>query len=214
MPRREYTSAGQDDAVSTEGLTFTIDGTEFTCHGRISAFDLSEFAGPAADAGEDILDPGVMRILSDLMRAVLGDETYRALRRHTRAHRTPDEVIQQILMDLTEDAVSRPSPGPSQSPAGPAAPVPASSAVVSRSPAGRPATRDHLPPRQRRARQPKVPDRAKVVTALASDGGDLRFADAAPRKPRAAVPAGPPMIRRISASGETTFEPIPETGTG
>src|ERR1700748_3626429 len=105
-PKRTYTSAAsKDDAASTEGLTFELDDVEFTCHGRISAFDLAEFAGPVADAGNaDTADPAVLRILTDFLRVVLGDKTYAAFTRHRRVHKTPDEVVQQILFDIIEDA--------------------------------------------------------------------------------------------------------------
>ena len=106
-------------------MTFRLDGVLFTCHGRVSAFDLAEFAGRAEDAGpeDNIADPGVVRILADFMHGLLGDPTYAEVTRHRRAHHTPDPVMQQIIFDLIEDSANRPSPRPSPSPAGPPAPV-------------------------------------------------------------------------------------------
>lgn len=132
---RTYTSAATtDDAASTEGLTFTLDETEFTCHGRISAFDLAEFAGPVADAGNaDSADPAVLRILSDFLRTVMGEQTYAKFTKHRRVHKTPDEVVQQILFDIIEDSSDSPTSGPAPSPAGPGSPAPAP--AVSSSPA-------------------------------------------------------------------------------
>lgn len=141
MAPREYSSAATaDDAVSTEGITFKLDGVEFTCHGRISSFDLAEFAGPAADADEAEadgrpIDPALVRVLGDLTHVVLGDPTHRQFTSHRRKHHTPDDVVQQILLDVIEEATSgRPSARLSPSPAGPQPPQP--SPAVSPSPAG------------------------------------------------------------------------------
>ena len=137
---RSYSSAGGDEEeTSTEGMTFRIDGVLFTCHGRVSAFDLAEFAGRAEDAGPEINDPGVVRILADFMHGLLGDPTYAEVTKHRRVHRTPDAVMQQIIFDLIEDAADRPLTRPSPSPAG--RPEATSSAGASRSPATAPASR-------------------------------------------------------------------------
>ena len=128
--------ADADQDVSTEGMTFRIDGVLFTCHGRVSAFDLAEFAGRAEDAGPEINDPGVVRILADFMHGLLGDPTYAEVTRHRRVHKTPDSVMQQIIFDLIEDTADRPLTRPSPSPAGPQAP--ASPPAVSPSPATAP----------------------------------------------------------------------------
>jgi hypothetical protein len=207
MPPLNYSStASPDDAVSTEGITFTLDGVTFACHGRISIFDLSEFAGPAADAGEDSTDPDVVRMLADLMRMVLGADTYRLVTKHRRAHQTPDAIMQQIVMDVV-GAVNggRPSARPSPSPAG--EPAPARSAAVSPSPASPPAS---WPPQDVRApaspawtppdpRAPVTPLAPAVLAALASTG-DITFAAppaaATPRDPLAVKK--PARIRRLS----------------
>jgi hypothetical protein len=166
-PPRTYSSAATpDDAVSTEGIDFTLDEVEFICHGRISAFDLSEFAGPAADAGENIVDPDVVRLLADLMRMVLGDQTYREVTKHRRKHQTPDSVMQQILMDVVGAVGGRPSARPSPSRAG-------------RRPAVRPAAVSPSPASPAPATAPEpAPERvlsAQMLATLARDG-DIRFA--------------------------------------
>jgi hypothetical protein len=191
-PTMRYTSAGPDDAVSTEGITFWLDDVEFTCHGRISAFDLSEFAGPAADAGENTIDPDVVRLLSDLMRMVLGDATYRLVSKHRRLHQTPDVVMQQILMDVVAAVGKGRSARPSPSPAGPR-PVP-QPAAASPSPAGVPAWtgEEWHPP------QPRVD--AGSLAALAAQG-DIRFAPAPDPAAAATNPAAgkrPARVRRLS----------------
>jgi hypothetical protein len=181
MPPRSYSStAAADDAVSTEGVTFTLDGVAFTCHGRISTFDLSEFAGPAADADADNPDPQLVRVLADMMRLIMGPATFRAFTAHRRAHATPDSLVQQILLDIIEDATGRPSARPSPSPAGPR-PTPAQPAA---SPwrAGVPGQPDR-----------RLPD--AMLAAMARDG-DIRFADAP--APDAEPAPHPATIRRLS----------------
>jgi hypothetical protein len=190
VPREYSSTASPDDAVSTEGVDFTLDGVQFVCHGRISAFDLSEFAGPAADAGEDSIDPDVVRLLADLMRVVLGDATYRLVSRHRRQHQTPDSVMQQILMDVVAAVGKGRSARPQPSRTGPR--QAAQPAAVSPSPAGV-AWQDGqewTPP------VPAVPER--LMSLLARDG-DIKFADA----PGAAAtnPARgkrPATVRRMS----------------
>ena len=179
-PRRYSSTATADDAASTEGIDFWIDDVQFICHGRISAFDLSEFAGPAADAQEDMLDAGVMRLLADLMRMVLGEDTYRAVTRHRREHKTPDVVMQQILMDVVAEVNQRPSARRLPSPGGPPAlrlaagrlalaclapPAPARGAGA----AVGPAARD--PGRQRRHQLRPGPRRCRHDAGTAGPGG-------------------------------------------
>jgi hypothetical protein len=187
-PPLSYSStATPDDAVSTEGITFTLDDIVFTCHGRVSAFDLSEWAGPAADAGDDNMDIDAIRILADLMRSVLGDRTYRDLSAHRRKHLTPDSVMQQIVMDVVGRVAGRPSGRPLPSRDGP--PEPAQPAAVSLSPASAP----QPPARPQPEGRPLIG--AAALARLAADG-DIRFAQApdAAATPRARRPA---TIRRI-----------------
>jgi hypothetical protein len=196
-----------DDAVSTEGITFTLDGTVFTCHGRISIFDLSEFAGPAADAGDDNLDPRAVRVLADLMQMVFGDPTYRDVTLHRRMRHTPDGLMQQILMDVVgQVSRNRPSARPSPSRAGP--PATASPPAASSSPASAP-----QPPQAEPEPEPRVPLAPAMLARLAKEG-DIVFAPAPPGD--AATPPGrhPARIRRLSlAHGERGVE-IQEQQTG
>jgi hypothetical protein len=202
---RTYSSAAtEDDAASTEGLWFRLDGVKFTCHGRLSAFDLAEFAGRAEDAGEDsdIRDPGVIRILADFMHTVLGERTYVEVTAHRRKHRTPDEVMQKILFDLIEDTVNRPTASPSPSPAG--RPVPVSPPAVLPSPAGPPLA-------ESAARLRSV----AALQALAAEG-DVTFADT-PGEHDPTAEERPPVIRRVSFAHPekpVTVEPMPTAGTG
>jgi hypothetical protein len=161
MPRDYSSAATDDDAVSTEGIDFTIDGEPFVCHGRISAFDLSEFAGPASEAAtaDQVSDPAVVRMLADLMRMVLGDDTYRQVTKHRRLHRTPDSVMQQLLMDVVGAVGERPSARPSPSRGG--RPPRVSSPAASPSPAG------------------PAAGRMAALAALAANG-DITFADPPP----------------------------------
>jgi hypothetical protein len=185
MPLTYSSTSQPDDAVSTAGIQFTLDGVVFTCHGRVSAFDLSEFAGPAADAGDDTVDPDVVRLLADLMRVVLGDATYRLVSKHRRAHQTPDGVMQQILMDVVGQVGRHPSARPAPSRAGPPPPDP--------SPAASPwqAGVEWEPPR------PQVDP--QILAALARQG-DIRFADAPPPGAATNPAAGkrPARVRHIS----------------
>jgi hypothetical protein len=201
-PRRSYSSAGgaatDDDAVSTEGMEFDLDGVTFICHGIVSAFDLAEFARAAGDAGPDIADPGVIRILADFMQGILGDPTYDDVTRHRRKHRTPDPVIQQILFDLIEDLANRPTQPSSASPDGQPAAAPQPDA--SPSPAGTEA----------------APDRAAMPAALAaalSEDGDIIFASAVPAATAATRSAGrPATVRTINLGHPERFTeaPLPE----
>jgi hypothetical protein len=228
-PRSYSSAATPDDAVSTEGIDFTLDGVRFVCHGRISAFDLSEFAGPAADADND-LDPALVRILADLMRMVCGEQTYREITRHRRAHHTPDEVIQQILMDVVEAAASRPSTRPSPSPGGRRHRAPA--LAGSPSPAGPapapgqdqnqdqdPEWETWSPPPSRPA--PASPARLGAgALALLAEQGDITFAEPPPTGAPAAVRAAPPgqvRVRRLSLAHperpvQVTYQDQGETG--
>jgi hypothetical protein len=200
---RSYSSAAtEDDAISTEGMTFWLDGIQFTCHGRLSVFDLGEFASRAEDAGpvDNINDPGVIRIIADFLHGMLGDPTYADVTRHRRQHKTPDGVMQQVVFDLITDAAGRPTVRPSPSPAGRSAPP--SPPAVSPSPAGPPAA----------AVVPAARQRA-VMAALAAVG-DITFADL-PDETEPETPEREPVIRRVSLGHPdrpVTVEPMTETG--
>jgi len=137
--KRTYTSQAApgiegDEVISTEGVSFDLDGVEFTCHGQMDANDLVELA-PLLDAGEsNWLDPASLAAVGHFYSQVMGRATYAQFQAHRRRHRTPPSVIGQILMDLIQEVTERPpgrlSPSPSgpgttgaSSPAGPASPA-------------------------------------------------------------------------------------------
>lgn len=146
MPKRTYTSQATapgtegDETISTEGITFELDGAEFTCHGQMDANDLVELA-PLLDAGEgNWLDPAALAAVGHFYSQVMGRASWAQFQAHRRRHRTPPSVVAQIMMDLIEEVTLRPpdrlSPSPSgpettgaSSPAAPASPALAEQAV-------------------------------------------------------------------------------------
>lgn len=141
MPPREYSSANRtaedaNEILSTEGFTFTLDKTEFECHGEFDGQDMIDLAVPMSDAGDGWYDPEALAAVGRFYRQVLGEETYRAFAAHRRRHRTPPSVVAAIMMDLIGDIVNRPPAKPSPSPSGRPT-IPASSAAASPSPAVR-----------------------------------------------------------------------------
>jgi hypothetical protein len=194
--KRSYSSAASsDDAQSTDGITFELDGVSFTCHGRISAFDLAEFAGPVADAGTDneSTDPRVLRILADFLATIMGPGTYRQFTDHRRAHSTPDEVVQQILFDIIEDSSARPTPAPSPSPGGPPGPGTAPAGSPSPASAAAPPALDPVP----ETVPETVPDWPPAEDlAVLAQLGDVSFTD--PPPPGTEPPPAAPRNVRIS----------------
>jgi hypothetical protein len=197
--KRSYSSAASpDDAQSTDGITFELDGVEFTCHGRISAFDLAEFAGPVADAGTgaESADPAVLRILADFLSAIMGPDTYRAFTVHRRTHHTPDDVVQAILFDIIEDSSNRPTPAPSPSPGGPPTPGTAPAGSPSPASAAAPPALDPAP-----ATVPEtetVPDWPPAEDlAVLAQLGDVSFTDP---PPPGTEPAAEPAPRNVRIS--------------
>jgi hypothetical protein len=205
--KRSYSSsASPDDAQSTDGIEFELDGVSFTCHGRISAFDLAEFAGPIADAGTaaETTNPAVLRILSDFLRTIMGGATYRAFTDHRRAHNTPDDVVQAILFDIIEDSSNRPTPAPSPSPGGPPAPgtAPAGSPspALAAAPAPAAATVD---PELDQTAEPAWPPAEDL--AVLAQLGDVSFADPPPAGTEPAEPpTGPRHVTLNFAHPERT----------
>lgn len=115
MPPRSYTSkpapgadAAEEEVISTEGITFTLDGVVFTCHGTLDAQDFIDLAGPLMDAGDGWFDPEALAAVARFYRLVLGDESHRAFQAHRRRHRTPSPVVAQIMTDLIEEITARP----------------------------------------------------------------------------------------------------------
>lgn len=78
MPKN-YTSAaapgGDPAVVSTEGISFTLDGTEFVLHGELDENDLVELAVPLMDAQEGFLDPTALAAVGRFYRQIMGEET-------------------------------------------------------------------------------------------------------------------------------------------
>jgi hypothetical protein len=139
--RRSYTSAGapgatdETEVVSTEGMTFDLDGVTFTCHGAIDANDLIDLA-PLLDADENWFDPAALGAVGTFYEQMMGTASYRALQRHRRARRTRPSVIAQIMFDLIEAAMNRPPDRSSSSPPGP--PPTAASSPAGSPPGGSP----------------------------------------------------------------------------
>jgi hypothetical protein len=123
-PRKTYSSkpAGaepDEDVISTEGVSFTLDDVEFTCHGELDGQDMIDLAVPMADAGDGWFDPEALAAVGRFMRQVMGEDTYRAFAAHRRRHRTRQQVVADIMMDLVQEITARPPGKPSPSPSGP-----------------------------------------------------------------------------------------------
>jgi hypothetical protein len=144
MPPRSYSSkpapgtSPEEEIISTEGLSFDLDGVTFTCHGAIDAQDFIDLATPLMDAGDGWFDPEAVAAVGRFYRLVLGEASHRAFQAHRRHHRTPPSVVARIMTDLVEEITARPPGSPSPSPDGPP-PTGASSPAVSLSPASPPA---------------------------------------------------------------------------
>lgn len=139
-PRKSYSSTPapgappDQDVVSTEGVSFTLDEVEFVCHGELDGQDMIDLAVPMADAADGFFDPEALAAVGRFMRQVMGEDTYRQFAAHRRRRRTPQQVVADILMDLVQEITARPPGKPSPSPSGPP-PTGPSSAVASPSPA-------------------------------------------------------------------------------
>lgn len=122
MPPRTYTSRpvpGDDEVISTKGLEFTLDDVTFTCDGVFDQLDMADLASSLMDSGPSWLDPEALGAVGQLFKTIMGEETYRAFRRHRHAHRTPPKTIAAIMQGLIEDLTDRPTNRPSVSPGGP-----------------------------------------------------------------------------------------------
>jgi hypothetical protein len=123
MPK-SYTSNAAPDGdpalISTEGVSFDLDGVTFTLHGEMDENDLVDLAVPLMDAQEGFLDPEALAAVGRFYKLIMGDETYRAFQAHRRRHRTPPPVIAEIMMDLLQEITARPPVRSSPSSAGPA----------------------------------------------------------------------------------------------
>ena len=209
MPPKSYSSkrapgaAAEDEVLSTEGLTFELDGTVFTCHGEFDGNDMADLACPLMDAGDNWYDPEALAAVATFYASVLGPATYRAFAKHRRTHRTPPSVVAQIMTDLIEELTSRPPDRPSASPPGPPA-TGASSRAASPSPG--PGRRRKTPAGRASARTTRLalPERARGL-----DDGDVSTAPAPP--PAGTEPDPMTGMHRTVNLGDparTTVEPI------
>lgn len=150
MPPKTYSSTPapgaepDPDIVSAEGITFTLDDVVFTCHGELDGQDMIDLAVPMSDAADGFFDPDALAAVGRFYRQVMGDDTYRAFTGHRRRHRTPQQVVADIMMDLVQEITARPPGKPSPSPSGPP-PTSPSSPAASPSPELPPARVMHSP---------------------------------------------------------------------
>lgn len=217
MPPRSYSSKpaagtdGGEESISTEGITFTLDGVEFTCHGTMDANDFIDLAGPLMDAGDGWFDPEALAAVSRFYRLVLGEASHRAFQAHRRRNRTPPSVVAAIMNDLIEEVTARPPGRLSPSPAGPP-PTAASS------PAGSPSPGSAPPPSPAPARSMPSPagpalDPDGILPPDWADAVDVVVAPPPVQVPAAMVPAdqaaglhrtinlgrpGPPAVRPLT----------------
>lgn len=145
MPPRSYSSkptpgaTADEDIISTEGITFTLDAAEFVCHGALDAQDFIDLAGPLMEASDGWFDPEALAAVSRFYKLVLGEDSHRAFQAHRRRNRTPPSVVSQIMIDLIEEITARPPGRLSRSPAGPPG-------TAASSPAGSPSPGSAPPP--------------------------------------------------------------------
>ena len=212
MPKRSYSStAGESEAVSTEGMTFELDGVEFTCHGEFDSNDMTDLASALMDADENWVDPQALGAVGQLFATILGADTNRAFRRHRRANRTHPEVVSQILLDLIEDITDRPTQKPSASPRGRQAPAGRSSPAGSRSKAPASRRAEVVAARSQTARtRTTAVDPGGIIPPDWAGSGDVVTA---PGLAAAEEPDRP--VRRVVNLGDATrthVEPIAATG--
>lgn len=178
MPPHSYTSTSSgddpaDEEISTEGLSFELDGVTFTCHGYFDSQDLAELAAPLLDAKAGWMDPEALGAVATFYRTIMGEDTYRAFARHRRTHRTPASVVSAIMTDMIGELTSRDPQKPSDSPPGLPATGGSSPAGPARPASGESPAQPGSPPHRRTAIDPEgilPPDwaqDAEVITAPA-----------------------------------------------
>ncbi len=207
MPKREYTShtapgTEGDETISTEGVAFTLDGEEFTCHGQMDANDLVELA-PLLDAGEgNWLDPAALAAVGHFYSQVMGRATWAAFSAHRRRHRTAPSVVAQIMMDLIQEVVERPPGKPSPSPAGPET-TGASSPAVSPSPASAEERAVRMPPAG-------AVDPEGIIPRELADQGDVVLSPPPPAEPQPDPLAGTHRVINLGKPpDQVRFEEAP-----
>jgi len=84
------------------GVSFTLDGEEFTCEGQPDLLDMSELALLAAQA-TDIRRPEAQASIAAFLQMAFGPREYARFRMHTRSNRTQPEVILQIMAGINEE---------------------------------------------------------------------------------------------------------------
>lgn len=185
-----------DDIWSTEGMSFTLDGVEFVCHGAIDGYDLAEFAAPAMDAGANYFDPAAVAALGHLLMAFMGQDTYRAFQAHRRHFRTPPSVITEIIGALMEEVTGRP-PGPSPG----SQRGPGSTGTTSKAPS-RPRARR---PAARASGRKTTSRKAKAIPRQVAQLGDFTTAVAPGNGAD-----GPPSKRTVNVgdAARTSVEPL------
>lgn len=113
---RSYESAKR--AHEGKPLSFELDGVTFTCSTAISVLDFSELA---SYADLDSASPEGIAALQGFFTIMLGQPEYRRFRRHCAQNRTDDDTIVEIMGDLAEDFLGRPTKAPSRSLSSPSA---------------------------------------------------------------------------------------------
>jgi hypothetical protein len=226
MPK-SYTSKAAPGAaparITTEGVSFELDGVTFELHGEMDENDLVDLAVPMMDATDGFLDPEAIAAVGRFYRMIMGEGTYRAFSRHRRAHRTPPDVVAEIMMDLLGELTSRPPASPSPSPGGPP-PTGASSPAGSPSP-GSPAPDQRTAeiiaalaaqdPPARTASSPAGPalDPEGILPPDWAGAVDVVLAPAPQQVPAAMVPpdaaAGTHRVINLGDPARTRVEPMP-----
>lgn len=142
MAVREFSSEpqpGQEPAQPNplKGVSFTLDGEKFECLGELDFLDRSELSALAV-AGTDITSPHGLAMLSQFLHMAFGGNEYIRFKMHTRLHKTPPEILFEILKGITEEIgifteaqTGRPFGPPSSSSATPPDPGERISKVIS-----------------------------------------------------------------------------------
>ena len=126
---RDYTSAPAEGETSPlAGLSFRLDGVEFSCQGDLSILEVAELARVSVSGG-DMEEAAKLGLIAEQFRAAFGPAEYARFREHCAAYHTANSVLLTILADINtevqnavERAAGRPTMPPS--PSGTGAPDP------------------------------------------------------------------------------------------